>query len=626
MTITIDQLREPVSGPDAAKLWHYRLEKGVEFRDKHWNGPKAWRAANKLAKGDHWKVKKDPDAVDSESPSDRIKVNLAGSISQDFEAYLMRRSPVFRGEPNENEDDRASAISQGHLLNYFWKEQRMQKQAKRAVRDMINIGHAVMRTGWVMEIDEAKNPAKDGKIELRDIIKEEMPWVKRVNPFRFVFDKDASEYDLESGRWCAEMLLVPFIDMMNSKKYSNDKGGRKIIKMIRDGKVQPNFYDPRMGEGQQEIKETLGLDDNEEFDMYTKLVVIYDVWDKKHNLHFHILAGVADDFLFYEEWPYEHLDGFPFVMGSFIELNDNHYAKGLMIELQDQQHELNRTRTAQFQHKRKLGRTLYQVLESVNDSELTKLRTGKDGDTVKVPNIGAISEVPIPTLPSEFYRAEDNIKQDMQQLSGQNAMMANDSLPSRTSAAEINKRASYSDIKLEDRIAAVDDMILRVGMQVLQHAKAYMKKDKIVRIVGPWGNEWPTLTPEEIQAEADIELLSTSTPKGDTESEKATATNLVNMLLQQLPVLQQMGIQLEVTELFAWLFRKHGAEHEAARFFPGVDAPPGPTIQPQEVEQPGAQQGPGPPPEMGEEQLAAQAEGVQPQSMAQGAQGDLGQF
>ena len=630
MSITLKDVREPKSGKDAASLWHTRLERAVEFRDKHWNGPKTWRAANRLVKGDHWKDKKDPDSLDSDTPDDKIKVNVAGSVAQDFEAYLMRRPPSFTGEAAENAEDQTAAEMQGNLLNYFWREQRMQKQAKRAVRDMINLGHGIIRTGWIQELVESINPNRDGKVEYRDIIKAEMPVIKRVSPFRFVFSEEASEYDLESARWCAEMLLMPLGDMMASKKYANDKTGAKIINKIKSGSISPSFYKSDDGkEARDAIRAVLDEDEADE-ELGSKLVVIYDVWDKKHNAHFHIMAGVNEDFLFYEEWPYPYLDGFPYIMGSYIELNDTHYAKGLMIELQDQQHELNRIRTAQFQHRRKLGRSLYMVLEAVNDSELTKLRTGKDGDAIKVPHMSAISRVEQPTLSAESYRMEEIIKEDIRQLSGQNAMMAGAGLPSRTSAAEVNKRASYSEMKMEDRIMAVDDLILRVGTQVLQHAKANMKKEKVIRIMGAWGNEWVTMTPEDIRAEVDLNLISTSTPKGETDLEKSTATNLVNMVLQQLPTLQQMGIELNMVEMFKWVFRKHGAEKEAGRFFPGISEAPGPQLpSPQVMAEMaaaagGQPPGPGGQPQIGDEQMLAQMEGVQPQSLAQGPAGDAG--
>lgn len=621
--LLLSDLQEPKAGPKAAELWHARLERAVEFRDKHWNGIKSWKAANRLVRGDHWTDKKDPDAISSDEPDDRVKVNLAGSISSDFEAYLMRRTPIFHGDAAENAEDQTFAEGQGHLLNYFWKEQRMQKQAKRAVRDMINIGHGIIRTGWIQELEETLNPDKDGFINYSEAIKKEMPIIKRVSPFRFVWDEFASEYDLESARWSAEMYMMPLADMLRSRKYNGDKAGAKLIARIRSGEIQPKFYVAADDKNREAVRSVAPND--EEFDddlIGQNLVVIYDVWDKKHKANFHILAGVNEDFLFYQKWPYDYLDGFPFIMGVYIEMNDIHFPRGLMIDLQDQQHELNRIRTAEFQHRRKLGRSMYMVTEALPDSEKTKLRTGKDGEVITVPHMAAIQAVPTPTLPAEAYRMEEIIKEDMRQLSGQNAMMAGSALPSRTSAAEVNKRASYSDIKLEDRIIAVDDMILRVGEQILAHTKANMKKPKIVHIIGPWGNDWPEMTPEQIAVQADLRLTSTSTPVGDTDQAKSTADQLMTTIMNQLPLLNQMGIELNLTEMFKWWFAKHGAEKEAGRFFPGISDPPGPQLpDPANAEAAGPQAPPGAPPNIPADQVTAQQEGVQPQSLAQGAQG-----
>jgi len=135
------------------------------------------------------------------------------------------------------------------------------------------------------------------------------------------------------------------------------------------------------------------------------------------------------------------------------------------------------------------------------------------------------------------------------------------------------------------------------------------------------------MTPEDIKAEIDLELVSTSTPKGETDLEKSTATNLMNMVMQQLPLLQQMGVEINLIEMFKWIFRKHGAEKEAGRFFPGLSEQPGPQLpDPTRQEESPAGQPPlaGPEPQIDDAQMEAQQQAVQPQSIAQGPAGALG--
>lgn len=558
-------------GADAYRLWPKRVENAVRWRRKHWNGDLAWDKAYALARGDHWPSKSNTDAVDSETPSDRIKVNLAGSTAQDFEAYLMRTEPRFLGEAELNEDDQLSAVLQGELLTKAWHEHRMQKQAKRAVRDMIQIGTGILRTGWQMTLDTSVKPDKDGEVNYNDYVREESPWMRRVAPKRFVWDPDSPEYDLDTARWAAEIFLMPKPDVLASRKYNEDEQGKKIINKLKSGTLEATDYSGWRAAvaGSQD-----DLTDEHEEDPASTLYVIYDVWDKKFGMHWQFLAGVDEGPIFEEPWPYPYLDGFPFIMGSFIELNDQHFGKGLMMEVEDQQHELNRIRTSQFQHRRRMGRRLYTATQAIEPSELLKLKGGKDGDVVRVPNQGALAVLQDAPLPADTFRVEDIIKEDIRELTGQSAMMAGHSLPSRTSAAEIKERQTYAGMKLEDRVNAVDDFILRAAMQILQHMKANMKKSKVVRIAGPLGNEWEELTADDIKAEVDIKLVSTTTPKGLPEMERQQATNLFQIILSNYPTLVQAGVYLDLATMFQWLFRKYGVEKEVSTFF-SKEPPPG---------------------------------------------------
>src|SRR5262249_49436051 len=150
-----------------------------------------------------------------------------------------------------------------------------------------------------------------------------------------------------------------------------------------------------------------------------------------------------------DNWPYEHLDGFPYVLAVYDEMNDEIYGEGLPFAMEDQQLELNRIRTAEFDHRRNFGRPrLAGNRNAIDELELAQLQSGTDEDAV-VNGPDAITPIPYPSIPPDNYQVENVIKEDIRTLIGADQLTQGGNLPSRTSATEINTRSGYTGMKVD---------------------------------------------------------------------------------------------------------------------------------------------------------------------------------
>jgi len=543
---------EKGTGETAYKLWIERLEATKKWRKKRKNGDIAWERARRIFAGDHWMM---DDAIDptAENPRRKITVNITASIIQDFLPYLLRRNPEFILEPKRSDGDEIVEERARHtsaLINHYFVEHKMQKQLRKSVLDGLIIGHGIMKTGYNLEVDvpTADKPDTQGRVQYDDYVRAEAPVMRRVDPLMFFFDPQAPGRDLETSRWAAEVFFAPLQDVVHNKVYS-----KKVRSGISGGKISfTSFQSYKQGEGDEEEVnpvqwQSLTDDEAKAFEM----IVLVEVWDKKFDKYFIFPWGVAEP-LMEEPLKFPYLDGLPFAKFDFQENPEEPFGTGLVHAIENQQLELDRVRTNEYDHRRKHGKVKYAVLKNMLDEvDFAKLLSGSDEvvQTKAAPN-EVIQALFAPPLPADNYKVQGNIMEDIRQLTGQDQLQMGGELPSRTTAREISARQNVAGLKAQERIGRVDDFVHMIGTQLLQHLQANITTDKMVRIVGPQGHAvWQKLSVDDIKEEYDLEVISSSKEEHDPMAEREQRMTVMSAILQQLPILMQMGWQVNVPEL-----------------------------------------------------------------------------
>lgn len=552
---------ETRTGEYTYQVWLNRITQTLNWRQEHWNGDKNWKRAYNLYRGKHWK---DQDITDpsSDEVRDRITVNETGSSILNLVPFLMSSNAQFVCTP-EKPTAIASSILQQHVLNYEWRRREIQPQMKKVVYDAVTIGHGIAKTGFVLELDEAIKKA-DGDIVYEDYIKLEAPYAKRISPYNFLVDPNASEYNLETARWCAELFYKNIDDALANSSYLKstiDKIKNKEYSILKKESIQ---IDDNSEQG-------YAMDSSSEKKPDSNMGVFVEIWDKKHRKYYVFALGVPYP-LIEKDWPYPYLKGFPYEMLTFIPINDEIYGVGIPYFIEDQQLELNRVRTSLFQHRRRFNRKYAAVENAVDESELEKLIEGADGTVIITRVPGAIEPIPDAAVSSDLQLVEAIIKEDIRRLTGADALLQGGALPSRTTAGEVNARGSIFRMKLDDRVEQVDRFLLHVGTQILQHIQSNYQTPHVVKITGEQGEQWVSYTPEDIQEQVEVSMESVSAPKIDPILDRQQALQVLQMAMQSLQLIQAGVLQLDMNELFKWVFEKLGIK-DASRFFAASATP-----------------------------------------------------
>lgn len=601
--------KEPTSGEEAGRLWHQRIRGSIDWRQKLPNGDRMWIRSLKLFLGDHWENDQRFAFTDasSDNPRDQITVNVVGSTVRDFMAFLFKHTPKFLLRSRRQDAVAAAKLKQS-LLNYWWREKGWVGAVKESVWDYLIVGHGVVKTGWMLELDESKKPDKDGRIEWNDAVRKDEPTVRRVDPFKFIVDPEAPEYNLASSRWCAESIHKPLRDVLVNERYN-----KAVRAEIKAGKLKPTLVATQTRvrrTGEQVVTD----DDSAHGE---SLVRLFEVWDKKFQRYYVLLDGV-DKPLIESNWPFDYLDGFPYVFVVYDDLPNDWYGQSLPWTLEDQQLELNRIRTSEFIHRRRHALTVWGATNSVTPENMTKLKFAEDGDVIPdFPSKDSVFPLQTASLPDDNYRVEDIIQNDIRRLSGADQLTSGGSLPSRTSATEISARQDYTGRKIDMRVCAVDTFITDITRQVLQHMAVNMDRATVVRIEGPEGDKWQPLTPEDAKAEVDLEITTVSAEREDETTERQQAIQVFQQIGQMAEGLGMQGYAVNWPKVFSWLIGEKFGVKEANEFIQPLPPPPPQPGDPNAPAQEGVSQElpPGIPPE----QVALQQAAVQPQSAIMGA-------
>lgn len=577
-TLRANLTEETGDGKQDGKIWLSRIAKTVRLREQMPNGSDDWKRYYEWFEGEHWNDRGvDGKNLATDNARDTATVNAVGSIAGSYVPFLINGDILFKLIPRKQVDTVSAEIQQG-LLNYEWGERGMTDECKRIVLDAVVIGHGIGKTGYVVEVNEARKES-DGEIEYRDFIKQDAAYIERVDPILFIFDLSAKDGTLKTARWCGECFFTPYDDVVANTKYSP-----AVIAKIFAGTYKINYRKGFCGISSKGLASTDG-------DLYNvpedNLVALWEIWDKKYKKHYIYAEGV-DEPLVEEEWPYDYLDGFPYVKLDYIRVPNKPYGMGVYRQAEDQQLQLNRIRTAQFRHIRSHARKFIGEKGMIEPEQVKDFTDLGDGALIMAGSINAIKAIEDAPMSQDFQIVEGRIQADIQQLTGADALLQGAALPSRTTAGEVAARTNITRLKADDRVSAVVLMVKGLAVQVLQHLKANRTLPSVVRIVGAQGVYWQEFTNEEIQAETDLTVEYFSAPRFDPAVDREQKLRFFQVAVQAMPALEKTGETLDMPALVGWVLKSFDYM-DAGRFFKRLLKPDAPLVEDESGEPSGNQ-------------------------------------
>jgi len=568
--------QEAKTGADAYNLWAARIQTAIFWRANLWNGDALWKRAYRDYKGMQWNemVDEGQDKA-SDNPADQITINILASQIMTLAPFLVNTNPEYKGKARKP-DGYVSSMIQEAVLNYECDRKKVFDQLLKSVYDDLIIGHGVAKTGFTRKIDEATLAAA-GDIVYEDYIADESVYAKRVRPFDFFFDPNASERNLETARWCCERYYKYATDVAVNDAYKSS-----VTRKLRSGEYKlntKNLVYPEYSSDQVPGYPS-GATEETYINPESELAILYEIWDKKHNKYYVFADGVPEPLLEARS-PYDYLKGeFPYKKVDFVLLPDEWYGVGVHYMIQDQAYELNRHRTFSFHHRRRFSARKYEALNSIENDELEKLAGGEDGAYIKVPATGSVKPIEDVPMPQDYILVEQLIKADIETMTGVDQLIRGGQLPSRTTAGEVGTRVNVFTSKLAHKIKSVDDFYLGIGMQLNTHIAANYSRSQVVRVVGAQGEFFVEYSPQDLKDEIIIEMETISAPKYDPAVDKNQRIQLFQIIAQMWQTAMQAGQQLPINfqELFKWVIEAFDYK-DIGRFFAPANQP----IQPPQV-------------------------------------------
>lgn len=517
---------------DNVKRWLERIEFCKRYRTKQ---------ANRF----HWKNLVDEyrgyfaglqDSLDIYVPS----LNLIFAYVKSEIPRLYLRDPKIKINPKNSKSILAAKILE-KAVNYIWRTKRIKRENKKNILDVLLVGHSWFKTGYAGSF----GAIEDDEGNTFEFIEKEDFFGYRVPFENITFNPDANDPPFDCT-WIAHEVWLPFDEVKKNKAFKNVK------------QLQPMTADTS---GDDKINKNK-MDEKDRQDPVTKMVRLYEVWDKKNQVVFTIADGVDGYIKDPKPWPYE-MKGFPF---SFLRLNDdplNPYGIPDCYMFEPQVLELMKIRATEIDHLKRYNRQLLVAEGHMSDDAMDQFMQGYTGAAIPVRTDGRplgdiVTPIPYPALQTDIYAIEDRINMDIVNISGQNPSERGASQKTTTrTKSELLQIQQGSENRRSDKIDTIEDFIEDIAGNLCALLQQLADMPYYVRVAGDdveeflkeienrpsaqeegaiTNNEGFTFTKEDIQGEFDFEVVAGSTVPM-TQEQKNT------FLMNSVEVLPKLGVQ-----------------------------------------------------------------------------------
>ena len=412
---------------------------------------------------------------------DRLLVNISFSTINTLAPAVSIGRPKINVNPRTPEDGDKAIVTES-IINYWWGHYGCQKEFQRSVKDYLVLGHGWVKTGYRFveeskvddveySADEAAGSEPADDVEATTIIREDRPFLERVDPFEMYIDPDAT--CMEDARWIAQRTRRPLKDAKIDKRY--DAAARK--------ELSPSGYQKYGNENTGYMSAQQSSTSNPD-NAYCDIYEYYNI-DTGEMCVFSDSGG--DKFLIKPiKMPYEF--GHPFFMLRNYEVPGFFYPMGELEAIEPLQYELNETRTQMMLHRKRYSRKWLFQESAFDDDGRQALASDEDNVIVPVKSGENLNNVvvPMPALinPPEFYNQSTLIQNDIDRVSGVSEYQRG-AIPETTrTAREASIIAEAGNARVAEKLVAIENAIAQCASNLIMLAQQFMTGEMTVRILG----------------------------------------------------------------------------------------------------------------------------------------------
>lgn len=532
---------------------------------------------------------------------DRLLVNIAFSTINTLAPAVSIGRPKIMVNPRKPEDGDKAVVTES-IINYWWQHYGCQPEFQRAVKDYLIIGHGWVKTGYRF-VEESKlndiqdtadeaatgNPPVVGDVESTFVIREDRPFLERVDPFNMFVDPYAT--DMNDMRWIAQRSRRTLKDVKNDERY--DYSARKdvgpAISQAYGDYIATGNYDTTIDadEAQCNIYEYYNIDTGE-------MCIFSDTGDK------FLVKPTKMPYVF----------GHPYIMLRNYEIPGFFYPMGELEAIEPLQYELNETRTQMMNHRKRFSRK-YLFSESAFD-DAGRQALASDDDNVLVPVKGnenlqnVVVAMPAYINPQDYYNQSALITNDIDRVSGVSEYQRG-AIPETTrTAREASIIAEAGNARVAEKLINIENSIAACAANLIMLGQQFLTGEQTVRIVGTEAAPvWLTFDKDYISGEFDFTVEAGSTaPKNE-----AFRRDMALQIVSAMQPFAQAGL-VNLPKLAEYVLRTGFGVKDAEKYLsqPEPQAPEGMPMSPDQA----ALDQQGLPPGMSPDQIVAMQQGLGP--------------
>lgn len=467
-----------------------------------------WRRYIDLYKGKHY---------EQYSDEDRMLINISFSTINVIAPAVAVNYPKITVNAVRAENAPNAVVVEA-VVNYWWRFREIRTEFRRAVKDLLIIGHAWVKTGYrfveeevISEADDSTDPVEGGESASTSVIVQDAPFAERVSPFDVFVDPDATS--MHDIKWIAQRIRRPISEVRADKRYS--KIAREAVEVMAVNRYSEDpshrkVYDKDYG--------------------YAEIWEFYDVRKKLMC----VFTEAGDNFLI-KPTKMQYAFGHPFTMMRNYDVPDQFYPIGDLEQIEPLQRELNETRSQMMNHRKRFARK-YLYKEAAFDS-MGRTALESDEDNVMVPVVsdeplGAVV-APFPAVinPPEFYDQSNLISSDIDRITGLPEFMTGGLPEIRRTATEVSAIQDAANARTADKLAIVETSISEVARRLVILAQQFMTGEQVARLIGKDGEPvWVNFDRDYLEGDFDFEVVGGSTQPHNEAVRRQTALQIVDAL------------------------------------------------------------------------------------------------
>ena len=519
-------------------IWKDRLSvSNRKYKKDAEDNIKRWR---KYYQGKQWLSESAAQAY-----TDQIVVNMVFANIRTILPNINFRNPKifatakkkpYRDQNGGYYDTIGASIILEMLLNYYYRELNIKRQIDKALMDALIGPWGIVQIGYTTATEKIKD---DELLEVSELIREESPYVQRISPLDFRVDSEAKDSHLEDARWTAARWIKSLEDVKRNDRYKN------TAKLKSNFTVDTNFSDSSFKSPSQNSTMSMTSD--------WERVEGWDIWDKKTN-RLITLVETHDKFLYEGEWPLS-FEGFPYEIIYFNENPDELFPISDVEIYQAEQDELNRIRSLQLEHIKKISQRKYISQQNMlSEEEKRKITHGPSGTIAECTGDPERALVPIKdaSVSQDIYLIARMLKEDIREGSGV-PQFEQGIAEKFDTATEPALMAQATQTRKTERLSIVENYVVRIMRKFAQVLQQTMSEQsvsltqdqfteaqnslphKLSKITGPEANillPWITASKDDIQGEYEFSIEVGSMQPINQEQRKRDAVTMYQMFAQ----------------------------------------------------------------------------------------------